>query len=135
MYQWTVCDPLNESIINKGAIDKSQILETFNTFPWSEMLEKMESVDSSEIYFSPSLEFKVDSHSRGMTFSAVGKPDDFIFYIFYQRPEKIKKWFGFVEKEEPKFVSDIVDQSFEASTEVLKEFLAQKYEEVRSRFV
>ncbi|MCJ8273615.1 MAG: hypothetical protein MJK04_29975, partial [Psychrosphaera sp.] len=124
MYCWTVCDPTVANIIDKGTIEQKQIRDTFENFPWREMLDKLNSADQSKVYYSPSIEFRSEKDNRGITFSAVDAPDGYIFYIFYQRPEKVKKWFGFLEIDEPKFVSDILDQSKETALEILNEFVA-----------
>lgn len=135
MYRWSVCDPLVESVIEKGRIRKEDILSTFKAFPWVDHLSKMETLQESQIHFSPSLEFANTLDNRGLTFSAIQEGEAFVFYIFYMRPEKIKKLFGLIEKDEPRYVSDLLDQSFDEATEILKEFIDGKYEKLCARFV
>ena len=134
MYKWSICDPLIKDVIEKGAIDKADIIPTFNNFPWRELLNKLSSAKQEEIYYSPSLEFRDEESGRGITFSAVQDKNDYCFYVFFQRPEIISRFFGFRKVEDPDYVSEVLDQSTESSLELLNDFVLGNYELLKAKF-
>lgn len=128
MYEWTICDPLIKDIIEKGEIKKENILQTFQKFPWKEMLEKMNDVKESEIYYSPSLEFKNTQDHSTIVFSAIQEDTDiksknYIFYVFYRPPGN--------DKRNP---DELLDQSPEDAEEMLKAFLSENHSSLSDRF-
>ncbi|TKB44126.1 hypothetical protein [Thalassotalea mangrovi] len=129
MYKWTICDPTNEKVIQKGAISKEDILVTFEAYPWGSELKKFTDNPLETVHYNPSIEFIDTLNKRGITFSAVPEDNGFIFYVFYMRPELVKKWFGFVERLEPKHVTDLLDNSFESSKNLLNMFLEHKFDD------
>jgi predicted secreted protein len=134
MYKWSVCDPLIKDVIEKGNIDKEDIISTFTNYPWVEMLEKLAGAKQEDICFSPSLEFRDEESGRGITFSAVEKDNGYCFYVFFKRPETVSKLFGLRKVEDPSYVSDILDQTTESSLELLNKFVSGKYDELRLQF-
>ncbi|MGH1404072.1 MAG: hypothetical protein ACRBDL_07490 [Alphaproteobacteria bacterium] len=128
MYRWTVCDPLKEHIIEKGDIDRSDIMETFQTFPWEDMLKKADNAQKNEIYYNPSLEFENTRNKSGIVISAIEmgenlSSNDSIFYVFHKKPHQ------------PDDLSyDLVDQSFDNAREILQDFVNEKYDILERRF-
>jgi hypothetical protein len=110
-FRASFCDPLEPVIMEMGVIGKEQILDTFQRVDWSEYLQKMEGVKESDIYFSPSLDVENIVSKQGITVSAVGSANDFEFYIFYKRPKAVKTLFGFREKVDDNYVTDISGQT------------------------
>jgi hypothetical protein len=52
MYRWIACDPLAKGIIDKGVIEKDNIVDTFLHYPWQEELDKQNSVNESKALYS-----------------------------------------------------------------------------------
>jgi hypothetical protein len=134
MYKWSICDPLIEDVIEKGKINKDDIMSTFTNFPWEEMLKKLAGAKQEDICFSPSLEFRDEKNGRGITFSAVEENSGYCFYVFFKRPETVSKLFGMRKVENPDYVSDILDQTAESSLVLLNQFVSGKYDELRLQF-
>jgi hypothetical protein len=86
-FRYSFCEPLNPQIIEKGAISKDDIIETFEHFPWNQYLNQILNANQDEIHYSPSLEFENNTNKNAVIASVVGEPDDFEFYIFYKRPK------------------------------------------------
>jgi hypothetical protein len=129
-FRYSICEPTNPEIIEKGKIDSSEIMQIVENFPWKKLLEETEN-----IYYSPSLEFENLSNKNGLSISAVGSPDEYIFYVFFKRPKMQKKWFGLSEKLNNNYTSELLDQSKENTIEILKalvdnnlSFLERKFE-------
>lgn len=133
-YQWSICDPLHKQLIQKGAIEREDIALTFKHYPWVSELAKLAKNPSDEIHYSPSIDFIDISNNRAITFSAVADNSGYVFYVFYQRPEQIKKWFGLVDRLEPKHVTDLLDQSFDSSQDLLNMFLNQEFNALQKLF-
>ncbi len=134
MYRYSICEPLNPEIIEKGKISARTALEVFKSFPWSKYLEEMEQADEREIQYSPSLEIENITEKCGITFSAVGSPDDFEFYIFYKRAQKRKLLFGLISFLDKNYINDIRDQSIENAEEYLDVLLRNDFEFLNEKF-
>ncbi|MDA6070794.1 hypothetical protein NJT12_14340 [Flavobacterium sp. AC] len=117
-FRHSVCEPTKPKIIEKGKIDSSEIIKTFQNFPWKLHLEEME--NAKNVYHSPSLEFENSGNRNALSISAVGKPDKYEFYVFFKRAKIQKTWFGLSEKLNKNFISELTDQNEEKTTEILK---------------
>lgn len=91
-----------------GAIEKENILATFENIPWNQILEKMAKAKAKEIHFSPSLEIENKANKNGLSVSALDTGE---WYIFYKRPKVIKKFFGLREKMEENYLSNLSGQT------------------------
>lgn len=131
-FRYSICEPTNPKIIEKGKIDSSQILEIVENFPWKLHLEEIEKV--KDVYYSPSLEFENLRNTNGLSISAVGTPDKYEFYVFYKRSKIQKTWFGLSEKLNNNFTSDLLDQSKEKTIELLKAFIDNNLSFLESKF-
>ena len=109
-FKSSFCDPFNPKIIDLGQIEKSKVMETFETIPWTEHLNKMKDANQSAIHYSPSLEFENTMNNNGLVISAV---DGIEWYIFFKRPKWRRKFFGLINSYDENFVSDITGQSIE----------------------
>lgn len=110
-FRYSICEPLNPNIIEKGELNKEDIIKTFKEFPWNKYLAELVNANEGEIHYSPSLEFENKSNKNGITASAVGDPGKFEFYIFYKRPKKQKKLFGLIDKMDENYLSDLTGQT------------------------
>lgn len=122
MFKWTVCDPLVEKVIEKGVISREAILAAFRDFPWSSMLAKMRAAKQKEIHFSPSVGFTNVEDGHSLEISIVDDGKQTVFYLFYK------------ESAADTATSDLLDQSTEATTEILGEFSSGHYDLVREQF-
>ena len=134
MYKWTICEPLLPDIVEKGVIEKEKLVSTFESFPWNEMLLKMDNAQQSEIQYSPSLEVISEPDKKSITFSSVRTDDGYCFYVFFKRSKKVKKWFGFVEKTDPEYFSDVLDYTKESAIELLRQFVAGDFHKLEKTF-
>lgn len=122
MFKWTVCDPLVEKVIEKGAISREAILPAFRDFPWTSMLAKMRAAKEKDIHFSPSVGFTNVEDGHALEISIVDDGKETVFYLFYK------------ESAADTAASDLLDQSAEATIEILGEFLAGQYDLIREQF-
>lgn len=89
MFQWTICDPLIADIIQKGDIEKTDIIKTFQAHTWQEMLKKQHDAKEEDLHFSPSIEFKNTNDGSSLSIVVIGKQQaDHVFYAFYIPPGK-----------------------------------------------
>jgi len=107
-FRASFCDPFKPDIIEIGYISKNEIMETFDKIPWTEYLAKMKTAKQSEIHYSPSLEIENKDNRNGLSVSAV---DGTEWYIFYERPKLVKRFFGLVEKLDNNYLTDIQGQT------------------------
>lgn len=117
-FRYSICEPTNPTIIEKGKIDSSAIMKILEEFPWRLLLEEAE--NSKNIYYSPSLEVENLDNKNGLAISAVGNPDKYDFYVFFKRPKIQKTWFGLSEKLNKNYTSELLDQSKEKTIEIVK---------------
>jgi hypothetical protein len=86
-YQWSICEPDDPNIIEKGSILKEQIMETFENYPWMDRLRKISTMKDDDVCFSPSVSFQNLDTEHRVEFSIVGTEADHEFYIFYDRSD------------------------------------------------
>lgn len=122
-YHWTICEPDQPDVIDKGMIRKDEIMDTFLQYPWEEKLKILRNLPEDEICFSPSLEFEDMETGLGVVFSAVNGDAGMEFYIFYKRDTVEKTFLGLSKRQVKGKVSDISDQQFEDARIFLEAFL------------
>ncbi len=132
-FKATFCDPFNPNIVELGDIAEDSIMTALEKIPWADYLQKMATAKEGEIYYSPSLEIINKDSKNALTISAVGEPDKYEFYVFYKRPKKVKTFFGFSEKMNENYVTDITGQTLGNVVDLLNalkrndtEYLANK---------
>jgi hypothetical protein len=103
MFTYSICDPLRKDPIEMGEIEKEKILEVFDRFPWQQFLNRIDNASSTEVHYSPSIEFVNKVNGHRVTLSIVDEND---FYIFYSRPKRLSKWFGLIKDVDNNFSSD-----------------------------
>lgn len=135
-FRHSICDPLNPKIIEKGSIDRIDIIPLFSSFPWSQYLKKMNGAKETEIYFSPSLEFENKLNSNGLAISAVdeGNPNEFELYLFYKRPKMVTKYWGLSKKLDRNYVSSLTEQTEQNAIDCLKALINDDFEYLENYF-
>jgi hypothetical protein len=97
--------------VEMGAIDKSQMLDVFDRFPWTDMLARMKNAKESEVHFSPSLEFENKTTKQGISISIIEDDTAEEFYVFYKRPKIVAKLFGLIKRLDENLLSDRTGQT------------------------
>ena len=98
MFRWTICEPFNPGVIQKGTIERGMILETFKSYPWQIELDKVKE-NPHEIHYSPSLEFINESDDSSIIFSIVEKGKGSEFMVFHIVKKTVNRFLGFGSKE------------------------------------
>lgn len=132
-YTWSVCYPDKPNIEDRGLIERSRILNTFSSYPWSDQLTLLSELAYEEVNYNPSIRFTNTTNGRWLELTAEGSPTDILFSIWYSRPVIKKVLLGILGEKE---VDDVVDNrpfGFDRSKEFLDLFLEEKYEELEQR--
>ena len=108
-----------------GDIEKDNVRETFDKIPWNDYLKKMKSAKDNEIYFSPSLEIENKENKNGLSVSAV---DETEWYIFYKRPRRVKMFFGFRERVDANYLTELTGQKMQDVRDCLEALLRDDLE-------
>ena len=132
-FRYSICEPLIPDVIEKGNIDAATIISFFENYNWPYYLEQEQS--GKKAYYSPSLEFENKSNKNGLSFSAVGKPDKFEFYIFYKRPKIVKKWFGLSTGLDNNFLSELTGKTKQEAIRYLQALIDNKSMFLEGEFV
>lgn len=100
-WRYSICDPLQAEIIEKGEVSAEDFIRVMETFPWEKELKKLNDAEKSgeKIYYSPSLELENKTNKHGISVSIIGTPDNYDFMVFYKRPKVIIEG-GFFKKKE-----------------------------------
>jgi hypothetical protein len=91
-------------------------MHTFSSTPWNELLAKMDTNSTQEVFHSPSLEVERTEQKHGLCISAIDGQE---WLLFYKRPKLIVKrsLFGKKEVMEPNYLSE---KAVQGSDEVLR---------------
>lgn len=136
MFKYTICEPLNPTIVDKGSITVEEFRIIFQNFPWIEMLRELENAEEAKVCYSPSLELVDMKSNHSLTISIVGPESELEYYIFYKRPKTItkKKWFKTVEVFEPEYLTDRTGQSKKDVEDAFNSLLEGNFELLESRW-
>lgn len=121
-FRGTFCHPMQRKIIELGDIPAGKVIETFKKTDWKKYLELMDA-DPDHIEYSPSLEIENKDNLHGITISTLGSADEFEFYLFYKRPKRVKKLFGFYSTMDEEYMTDITGQSEQDALDCLNALL------------
>ena len=119
MFKQSFCDPFQKDIVELDDLPAVKIMEAFENIPWADYLKRMEDIDQSALYYSPSFEIENKENQHGLSISAVGSPDSFEYYIFYKRPKQVKLLFGLINRLNNNYVTDITGQTKKDALECL----------------
>jgi len=121
MFKCEICDPLIEGGVDRGVIPAERVLPAFREFPWVEMLAKMKTAEEEAIHSSPTIAFTHVSDGHGLAISIVEDKEETVFYLFYNESDDSR-------------ALDLLDQTAEATTVVLEDFVAGHYDRVLEKF-
>jgi len=136
MFRYTICEPLNPTIMDKGNVTKVEFQNVLQNFPWIDMLRELENAEESKVFYSPSLELIDSKSNHSLAISIIGLESEFEYYIFYKRPKTIskRKWFKTVEVFEPEYLTDRIGQSKADMEEAFNALLNGNFELLESRW-
>jgi len=136
MFNYSICEPLNPTIVDKGNVTANEFKNVLQNFPWIEMLRELENAEESKVCYSPSLELVDLKSNHSLSISIVGPESQIEFYIFYKRPKTItkRKWFKIVEVFEPEYITDRTGQSKKDMEEAFYALLEGNFELLESRW-
>ncbi len=97
------------------------------TYPWTDILSKMDGMDPNKIQFNPSLEFTDIETTHSFTLTAHREDHELAFSLWYKRPVKKKILFGLLGETTKMRVVDKWSFDLLASIVVLKQFLNREY--------
>lgn len=101
-------NPFQKEVVDLGVMERHKIVEKFNSIDWNDYLKRMELADESEIYYSPSFEIIDTTDTYGLSTSAIGDND---WYIFYKRPKKVKVFLGLFERLNENYLTETENQT------------------------
>lgn len=128
IYRASFCDPFQADIVELGSIAEEQIIDLFNQIPWSDLLCQMESKSQSEVHYSPSLEIENNKTQNGLSISVTGESDSYEFYVFYQRPKRVKRFFGLFSEYDKKYTTEVMHKTKQEVLQFLDALIAGKYD-------
>lgn len=122
-------DPLQEEPIRTGSITKEAFKKMYLSFPWLDMLEKLNQAKHEDAKYSPGICIE-NKEGNSVSVSIVGESTDYEFYISYKRPtlRKKRKWFKMVEYLDQDFCSLIPEQTLEDGLHACLCFFDKDYE-------
>lgn len=106
MFRYSICDPLKRDVIEMGKIEKAEILDVLEKFPWTALLEKMDNARESDVHYSPSLEFENTLNRHSLSISIINDKPENEFYIFYKRPKRVTRFFGLIRYFDENYLTD-----------------------------
>ena len=110
-YRWSICDPAHPQVIEKGIVQKEEVLQIFEQYPWIEELQKLGDMQEKDIHFSPSVNFENLITKEGIDISIVGDITSYEFYVFYKRVITVKPFLGLGKAVQKEKITDLAGQS------------------------
>ena len=122
-YRWSICDPAHPQVIEKGIVQKEEVLQIFEQYPWIEELQKMGDMQEKDIHFSSSVNFENLITKEGIDISIVGDITSYEFYVFYKRVITVKPFLGLGKAVQKEKITDLTGQSKEDVKKILQAFI------------
>ncbi|MCA6363809.1 MAG: hypothetical protein IM638_12285 [Bacteroidetes bacterium] len=132
-FRASFADPFNPEFVDLGPLSATQILHTFSSTPWKELLTKMDATPAQEVFHSPSLEVERTEQKHGLCISAI---DGQVWLLFYKRPKLITKRSLFGKKEimEPDYLNEKTVQDSNEVLHYLQALLDGELEKLEQMF-
>lgn len=135
-FRYSICEPLNPKVIEKGMIAPDSVIGLFNDFQWDYYLKQIEVAETRkmDIYFSPRWKWRIKRIKTGLRslLSAIRKILSFIFLqTSHKRGEEavFRKPQTVVED----YVSEITGQTKEDVIECLNALIKNDQEFLRRK--
>ncbi len=122
------CDPLQPDMIALGEMSSNTIIAYFEKIDWNAYLQKMQQAEQDDIHYSPLLELKNEANGHIISVSAVGEPYQHEFNIFYERPKKVKVFFGLIQQTDQAYMTDITEQNQKSVIDCLNALINNDFE-------
>jgi hypothetical protein len=95
-FRASIANPFNPEFTELGPLTPAQIINTFASTPWNNLIAQIAASNNREIFHSPSLEVENTSNKNSLCLSAIDEQE---WLIFYKRPKLIVKRSLFGKKE------------------------------------
>lgn len=127
-FKYSVCSPnLKEIKYFNNPISGKEVLETAKNHNWIEELNLSETL-GEKAHFNPSLDFTCIEKNRSFCLTAnFSSKKELEFSLWYNRPKKVKVFFGLFGETEKIVVDDTWGFSLENALEYLQHFVDGNY--------
>lgn len=128
-FKYSICHPEKENNEYKdNPISENEVMEIAKNYPWIEKLKFCDSLNPEDIYYSPSLDFTCIENGKSFCLTADYDNDEkLVFYLWDNRPKKVKVLFGLLGEKEKIIVDDIWSINFDKSLKYLEHFVNSNY--------
>jgi hypothetical protein len=135
-FTYSICHPDQQDIDYRNRpISGQQAVDIARHYPWEEELNRLESLDQEQVYYSPSLNFTSVENGRSLGITVV--KDEFnkpLFSLWYDRPKNVKILFGLIGEKERMIVDDVWGFDLEESVQYLKHFVQGNYSPIEALY-
>ncbi len=115
-----------EPEVLKIKLEKDQVKDKVNNYPWEAELAKMTSLNADDVYCDPALEFEQETGGFGFCLRAIGKPEKYRLSVWYLYPRRRKILFGLLSVTEKPWLKK--EYPPERALNLLDLFLDMKYD-------
>ena len=128
-FKYSICRPDKKDIEYKNiVISENEVMSIAESYPWIKQLDLLGSLNQNEIYYNPSLDFKCIEKERSFALTAMyDDRKELAFSIWYNRPKKVKVFFGLFGETEKMVVDDYWSVNFDEALKFLKYFVEGNY--------
>jgi hypothetical protein len=135
-FKYSICYPNKEDIeYHDKPISGDEALEIAKNYPWEQQLNLFYSLDEDKICFNPSLDFGCLENGLSFCLTAeFDKTKELQFSLWYNRPKKVKTFFGLFGESEKMIVDDVRSYNLQDSLSYLKSFVEGEYQQVEKLF-
>jgi len=135
-YKYSICHPDQKDIEYRNTpISKDEVLQIAKDYPWLEKLKAVDNLKPEEFHYNPSLDFICIENNRSFCLTANFDEDKNLeFSLWYNRPKKVRAFFGLFGEKEKMVVEDIRFFGLDKSLEHLEHFVNGEYAVVEKLF-
>ncbi|WP_035649337.1 hypothetical protein [Flavobacterium sp. ASV13] len=135
-FKYSICHPDKPEIEYKNQlISKEEVLEIAKNYPWTEKLDFSDTLDQNKVYFNPSLDFSCTNNGQSFALTAIyDKQKNLEFSLWYNRPKKVKSFFGLFGESEKMIVDDYWSLNLDESLKFLTYFVEGKYDAIEDLY-
>ena len=129
-FKYSICYPDKSDIeyLNKP-ISKEKVIDIAKNYPWREQL------NSKGDHYSPSLDFVNLDNNCSLGLSAMfDKNNNIEFSLWFNRPKKVKIFFGLLGEKQKMIVDDFWSLNLEDSIKNLNYFVNGNYTQIEKLF-